>query len=335
MTELCPCHCHTGGLDAACDVPGGCYANHRQEPTVVGRAAGGPRRTECASPGCGRPVPDQAYLCQRCGDILLRDVGRVADLRAALDDALARRTRIDRPPAPRRPEAPDEGAALGAEETLRVQPMPVDLDAAGHILELRRVLVGWADWIAAQRGLLRPLDTWQALGGWLADQVEWLRHHPQGPEAAAEIGAVVARVMRYVDRPPARWYAGPCATPFIDDDGLLQECQEDLYPESGARVIQCPACQAVHDLDYRREWLLAAAEDRLAHAELIARAVTTLDAQRVTSSQVRGWAHRGRLPVKGRDAQGRPLYRIGDVLDLARETRDPPRRAAGGDVRGA
>lgn len=304
--------------------------------------------TTCTARGCGRPVADQAYLCSACAAVLTRDVGRVADLRAALDDALARRTRLDRPPTPppaspvvpvdpvlgpvcRRCghsscEAARSPSRRRPPETLRVQPLPVDLDAAGQILELRRVLLGWADWVAAERGLARPLDTWKALGSWLADQVEWLRHHPEGPRAADEIGRVVVRVMRFVDRPPSRWYAGPCTTPFLDEDGLLVECDADLYPESGAVQFTCPACRAVHDVEHRREWLLDQAQDRLAHAELIARAVTMLD-QRVTSAQVRGWAHRGRLLAKSRDAQGRPLYRIGDVLELVREDVSAGRRA--------
>jgi hypothetical protein len=36
----------------------------------------------------------------------------------------------------------------------------------------------------------------------------------------------------------------------------------------------------------------------------------------VTASQIRGWAFRGRLIAHGTDQDDRPLYRVGDVIDL-------------------
>jgi hypothetical protein len=34
---------------------------------------------------------------------------------------------------------------------------------------------------------------------------------------------------------------------------------------------------------------------------------------------IRGYAHRGRILSRGADEIGRPLYRIGDIIDLLNE----------------
>jgi hypothetical protein len=55
--------------------------------------------------------------------------------------------------------------------------------------------------------------------------------------------------------------------------------------------------------------------DHLTYAETIARALSGWG-WKVTSAQIRGYAHRHRLLAHGADEHERPLYRVGDVVDL-------------------
>jgi len=130
-----------------------------------------------------------------------------------------------------------------------------------------------------------------------------LGRHDIGPDAVDEITDAVADCRRVIDRAPERWYAGPC------------ECGADLYAKRRTGIVTCRECGHEYDVEARREWLLAEAEDRLANAATIARAVSWLGAEPLTSATVRKWAQRGRLLAKGHDGRG-PLYRIGDAIDL-------------------
>ena len=68
----------------------------------------------------------------------------------------------------------------------------------------------------------------------------------------------------------------------------------------------------------RREWLLTALREHLATAAEIAMGVGELYGQRINRNTITQWYRRGRLFPHGvtRDAQ-HPLFRIGDVLELA------------------
>ncbi|MEU8104391.1 hypothetical protein AB0C18_11790 [Nonomuraea muscovyensis] len=55
--------------------------------------------------------------------------------------------------------------------------------------------------------------------------------------------------------------------------------------------------------------------DQLGTATEIARALHGLCAN-PTPAMIRGYAHRGHMVNRGHDKTGRPLYRVGDVLDL-------------------
>ncbi len=96
----------------------------------------------------------------------------------------------------------------------------------------------------------------------------------------------------------------------------LVPCGTDLYAMPGDTQVTCPACGARYDVAERRAWLLDAAEDRLATTTEIARAITTLAGQDLTTERLRQWAARGRLTVRARTPDDRPLYRVGDVLSL-------------------
>lgn len=141
---------------------------------------------------------------------------------------------------------------------------------------------------------------------------------------------------RFVDRPPDRWYAGPCTAGLDSLEGAWF-CGADLYVQVGKAEVTCRDCDATYDVADRRDWLMSAAEDRIETATTIARAVIVLgevDAGETRLvKRISRWVEQGRLVVRGHaDKQGRrrPMYRVGDVLDLATEdaTRQNPGRGS-------
>lgn len=294
---------------------------------------------QCGIDTCGRDIPDTAYTCTDCGDrlhrLLLLLPDRYSDratvltyphlphnpdtnpyretgdtpvqrgLAADLDDAITRPTVI----------RPDQADAPFA-QTAATTPLPYGYTPSETKWELLDTLTRWADDIAKRRGLFRPLNTLQALGPWLAAQVAWLRQQPDGPDAIDEMTAALRHALHVIDRPADRKYAGPCTATTINPDGLATDCDGELYARPNATTIPCPSCGAEYDVNDRRAWLLEQAQDMLLPATELARAVDGLGVA-ITGAMIRGWVHRGRL-LAHRDGWGRPVYRVGDVLELVR-----------------
>jgi hypothetical protein len=254
--------------------------------------------------GCGRPCRD-ATICTTCAyrlDDAIAEICGDQGLGTELDVAFSKQARIVRP-------APKRGLLADVDErqypgTLRPQPLPYDERAADAAEQLHAVLGGWARVIVDETGADLPADTVTAIATWLRPRVGWLRHHPAGQEAHDEITAAVRAARSAVDRPAERIYAGPC-----------DQCSEDLYGRAGGRIVECGGCDAVYEIEARRAWLLQSAEDVLATATEIARALTRLG-QPVTAAQIRGYAHRGRIVSHGKDRLGHPRYRLGAVIDV-------------------
>lgn len=298
----------------------------------------------CMADGCGRPVPDNAYICPRCAEHLERALGDVTAVvdefnppRYPDDDSvpeyLRGKVHMPRDTFGRQPstvwDAPtaERGNLPRELETTRYRqattgrnggkaaetPVPWDQRAREAAWVLENAISTWARVIEEERGKDLPEDTSTAsLARWMLGSVEWLRHHQAGAEALDEITSAVANAAHAVDIRPERWYAGPCDT-----------CGTDLYGKPASAHVICPndECGQVYDVKQRREQLLAAAEDRLANAALISRAVTSLG-EPVKADRIRQWASRGRIVAHSVDLKGRPLYRIGDVLDLVAEDVD-------------
>ncbi|MFC6885310.1 MULTISPECIES: hypothetical protein [Actinomadura] len=281
---------------------------------------------------CGQPARD-ATFCASCAYRLDEAIAQISvhhGLAWDLELATTRQARLG-----------DRGGPRSAQV-----PLPYDERAGDAATTLHRALARWAAVIArettgprrpglpgpvcgrrarcahpscrmirASRPPEPPPVTLTGLATWLRPRVGWLRHHAAGQQAYDEILAAVAAARRVVDRPAERLYAGPC-----------DDCGEDLYARPGAAAVPCPGCHAVYEVEARRAWLLRAAEDVLASATDISRAITRLG-QPVTPEAIRGYAHRGLLlPRTHRTTGGRtvPLYRLGDVVDVL--TRQAARR---------
>lgn len=261
--------------------------------------------TELVCDACGKPIPDQAHLCGACTYRLRKALGVLRATADELDVVLTRQAVIgDR--APR---------TSGTGET----PLPFDTRASDLITWTRTMLQRWVSHIATTRGLPTPAGT--ALGAqatFIAEHTEWIRHRDDALAVLDDLTVAANAVTRVIDLPAETWFAGPCWAPIRDDAGRDTVCRHELYAKATSGVIACPACATTHDVGRRREWLLGEVDDVLAHAALIARALTGLGAY-VYAGTVTKWASRGRLVNHGHDPKGRPLYRIGDVLDLLRD----------------
>lgn len=265
---------------------------------------------------CGRPITDNAVICHHCGAELRQALLDVRDeLAAELDTSLARQARI--------------GAGGGRTDS----PLAYGAAASVTIAALRRLLLRWVQVLHVDearpaagpvchaclhpscrrlrtQGL--PETALAAMAGWLAIRVQELRRHPMAATALHEITNAVRDAQHVIDRPADRVYCGPCGRRL--DDGT--RCTHDLYARPGAALITC-RCGKIWDIRRRRDWLLAEAEDVLGTATEIARAVTTLAGETITRDRIWKWHSRGRLQARGSSAEGHPLYRVGDVLDLA------------------
>lgn len=292
---------------------------------------------------CAKPVADGSYVCRTCTAPVRDRLAAVVALAAEVETTVARLSRHAERGGRRVLPVDDDGQRTGG--GLRVTPLPVNLAAKDRANVASNVIVTWARHVAEERGG-GPLRPEAAIGplcrsgagcrhgscalirarsvphpvaraaAWLAEQLDWLRHRREAVEALPELDAACRDLVRLVDAPPPLWYAGPCwASTFAGE-----QCEEPLYAHAGASTVRCPApgCRTQHDVAARRRWLLDEADRVLAHATLIAAALTVLD-RPVTSSMVRNYAARRWIEARGVDREGRPLYRVGDVRKAVTE----------------
>lgn len=305
----CPCTCH-GRPHAPCDpeYPAGCGYVH----AALGACPPPPTPAD-GCPGCHQPVEDGA-LCRSCTKRLADDLAAVDDLSAELETW---RVKLDRIGA----RAPRGGQHV----PLGFRPQAVEIADVLHM-----TLAGWARDVAAAVGdplYDVPAETPTALAAWLNARIETARHLAAVGAMADEVGYAVRTVRRAIDRPGDRSYAGPCDVELAGG----QVCDTDLYAYPGADHVVCRGCGARYPMEARRAWLLAGVREHLATAAEISQGIGELHGQPINRRTINVWHHRGRLADHGHTKQGYPLYRIGDVLDLAaqsvtRQVDDPARQ---------
>ncbi|HEY6107633.1 MAG TPA: hypothetical protein VIV56_01900 [Gemmatimonadales bacterium] len=247
---------------------------------------------------CSLPVADTGYACHACATRLSIALLRAALLVGELDTTIARLDHIG------------EGGESSAET-----PLPFDWDASDAAWAIHNTLTTWARHVSEQRGILITGTRTIAVAAWLARHTAWLRVRPEAQEAFDELHSAARLLWRTVDTHVERWYAGKCGLEVPDEWSQPAECEGDLYVFPGAEWVTCPECGASFSAEDRKAELLDQVRDHLTNAETIARALSTWGWQ-VTSAQVRGYAFRGRLLPHAKDERDRPLYRIGDVIDL-------------------
>ena len=239
----------------------------------------------CPVDGCDRPRRGSEQICGACQAEIATALAAVPALAAELDITLARL-----------------GSRIAAGRSTTI-PLPYHPGASEAADVLRSALVGWVREIRRE-GEPWPADTPASMAAWLSARHSALTGHAAAKEAHGEITAAVRAAQRAIDRPPGRVYAGPCT-----------QCSTPLYATAGAPTVTCRSCGTGHSVEERREWMLDALQDHLAPAHQVAHILAQLVAP-VRPDRVRQWAARGRIVPHGRDAAGRPLYRVGDALEL-------------------
>lgn len=273
---------------------------------------------------CGRPLGGDA-ICPGCAHALQVAMGDISAYWCDLDTVKGRRTRYG-----------GTGGGRGGEK-----PLPIDARFAhwsddGSRMEeaVRSTMSAWARVVMEERPQIYapthpvclhvscsvarrshwPADNIPSVCRFLLGHADWIRTQHWAPVILDELTDAAEQMRRMVDRPADRWYAGPCG-----------ECGSGLYARAGAYEIACKDCTTITLVQDRRTTLLKEAADRLVPANLIARAVSWLGEDPLTSAKVRLWAYRKQLQVReyvipigevGPVCNLRPLYRLGDACDL-------------------
>jgi hypothetical protein len=169
-----------------------------------------------------------------------------------------------------------------------------------------------------------------AAAQFLVTQLDWLRHATDeqgGPYAAsvfAEIRDCASRMRATVEGPADRRYLGPCGAETVDDvtavdpehgEGirtyLVSTCEGDVYARDGAPAGRCRTCGTQYQRAERQDWIDTLRRDWLYHASEITEAYPEIKANTVSK-----WYSRGLLASHG-EHNGGPLFKVGEVLDLA------------------
>ncbi|WP_143267140.1 hypothetical protein [Amycolatopsis thailandensis] len=265
--------------------------------------------------GCGRPTTDM--LCPGC----------LAELTAALRELISDGSGGHGLLA-------ELGITLSRQHTMTLgtgvgghaaeRPMPFHEAASEVGWVLANTISTWAREVhECNPHLLPPAGSTAGAVAWMVGLPGLLALHPAADELHDEITHVVARVRRVVDRPPDRIYAGPCDAQV--EDG---RCPDHLYARPGQRRVQCGSCGTEHDVDERRNWMISYAADLRVTATVALGWARLLLDKTIPRGTWDSWVSRGRIVPHGTDGRGRPVFRFGDVRDLALAHVSKPRHVA-------
>jgi hypothetical protein len=195
---------------------------------------------------------------------------------------------------------------------------PLDFDVMERLDDIQNTLGGWVRHVGEERGS-GLLAGWPRKGAdliveaarLLQGHLEWLRHRQEAQEALDDIAKAARAIMGIADGPIPGRYAGPCS--HVGEDGEV--CGEDVTARPGSRIGRCKVCGAEYDVDEQQAWMRSEIEDYLARPVEIAGVLLRLGFP-IGYSTIAAYAAKGQLAAHGNDQEGRPLYRIGDVMTL-------------------
>lgn len=246
---------------------------------------------------CGRPA-GAFTLCRTCARTLAGLLADVPAIVVDLDVTLARQDRVS-----------EAVGRSGGDE----RPLPFNVSASDAARLLQATVCAWA-W---ELGLVTTSTTLAAQ--FLAGNVEDLRSRGDVGLLLDELAHVVEVGRRVVDRHvPVLWFGVCGLAEFDGTGGPPHRCAADLWGEHDAATVTCPRCRSEHDAQVRRRAVLDVAVDReLPAADLVR--LSRAYGLPTTKGVVDGLVRRGRLTSTGSTPDGRPAYRVGDLLDLLAE----------------
>ncbi|WP_427130351.1 hypothetical protein [Pseudarthrobacter sp. S9] len=244
----------------------------------------------------GRPLANNAVICEVCEAGLDQALGDLDSLLEDLETALARQAR--KRPARGNHECDDK-------------PLPYDLGASKASGDLKAALVGWARLVSEERDVeLTCEDSSLSISSWLMHHVHWLAMHEAAADAYSEIVGAVNNIRRTIDIAPDTRYIGPCGA---DINGF--ECTDTLWAIGDSDATRCKTCGTVWDA---RDRTLHA----LAHADKVAQDATTLSRSfslrgiALDTKRIRNWADRKYLTTAGESHRGHRTYIVAHVARL-------------------
>ena len=269
-------------------------------------------------PRCDEPIPDAGTICHACTGRLAGQLTDVPGLLAELDTTRMRQAKVATVAGYATtvcPHAIDDDCGCGVT-------LPWSERAADIADGLRNAVTTWTRILLDDHEHLTP-PTAATAPAWLAQWTTTIRMRPWADDMAADLDCRSLAARAAIDRPADRLYAGRCG---LGDPG----CRFELWATIGKDAVTCPGCRAEHDVTDRREQMLEAARDQTYTAKTCALALTTVDIP-VTMELISKWGHRlvrgaPKLPIAGYTPDGKPLYRLGDVRDVARGITVVPRQ---------
>ena len=188
-------------------------------------------------------------------------------------------------------------------------PVPFDDRASEAAWVLRNVLVNHAGPVAVKLGehLDLSLQT-PDLAMWLHARVTHVEDHDLIDELldALDLGT------KAIDQPTVRIYLGDC------------ECGARIYGDPENEAVPCEVCERTHDGRARRRANNLRGRDLPVTANDAARYLGEVDGVAVSAKRIRVWASRGKLEHVGFSPDGQRTYRLGDVVDLVRQSVSTP-----------
>jgi hypothetical protein len=263
-------------------------------------------------PNCTNVAPIQYEICESCLLALGADLHELAhgpEVRPGefepgliddLVDVMARLTR--------------SGLSTGVGSRSATTPLLYNESASDLLWTVRNTLSVWCAEIYTRNPQYgEPHGSSPRLASWLSHAQLGVVRHPGAVSLRDEVTWMTTQVRRTVDIAPVRVYLGECGA---QPEGRV--CREPIYALPSHTTARCRGCGAVYDVVVRRGQLLDSAQDQLAPAGDIARALSTLG-QPLSLRRIRVWVHRGRLvqyEPHPFDPKRRPRYRLGDVVTL-------------------
>lgn len=262
---------------------------------------------------CARPT--DGWVCSGCADKARTDLDTIADIAAAARAVAHGQT--------------CRGVTPGGGTGKPGSRIELNLPAGARIDSAINTLTTWVRHVAAERGhppapstgpvcaltcghgscasvrADRDPEPLAFAARWLAPHTQAVRHWRESVDAYRDIAAVRRLLEALTNGPGERRWLGQC-----DTETGAGRCTVDLYARPGATYITCRGCGTRHEVAELRAWL----DDQVRGFSYTPAEIE--QAYGIPAETIRTWAHRREITATG-EVDGRPIYPLGAVLDLA------------------
>jgi len=286
----------------------------------------------CTAPDCA--IPTTNVICHHCAGELVETLRRLAHggverirvhtlpdgtlhhatdmhpgLCEELDTTLTRQHKI--------------GKGVGIVVRAGEKPVPFHEAASEIKWVLDHTIDSWAgEMCRVYTHITRPAPVTAQVALWLSTMPSLLAEHPLAGQMYDEITYATREVWRVIDRGRERIYAGPCDGLGVVQDNEQEPCLTDLVADPEWTVVTCQGCGRQYDVTRRRQWMMHDLQNYLGSSAKVSLIVATMGVT-ISAATIRKWVQRGKIkprafePSLKVDGQPSPLYRVGDVIEVA------------------